>query len=427
MTIHTVQPGESVYGVARKYGVPMERVIADNELTSPDELVVGQTLVIRYPTQTHIVQQGDTLAGIAAQHGMTLTQLYQLNPSLGGMPEITPGQILVLALGQPREGALAVNGYAYPGIDRAVLRKTLPYLTWISVFSYGFTPVGGLLSIPDTEVVELARSYGVAPLLVLTTIGEDGTFSSERAHMLLNNPAAQRALIENLARTMHAKGYAGVNIDFEYIPPADAEAFADFVEHAAERLNSLGFALTVALAPKVSAGQRGLLYEAHDYKALGEEADLSILMTYEWGYSRSAPRAVAPLDQVRRVTDYAKTVISPKKLLMGIPNYGYDWALPFVPGQSVAQSLSNAEAVQRALDNNAMIIYDWTAQAPYYHYWDAGTEHVVWFEDARSVRAKLALAAGQGLRGVSIWTVMQYFPQFFLVLSTLYDIEKVPQ
>ncbi|MGE4548266.1 MAG: glycosyl hydrolase family 18 protein [Intestinibacillus sp.] len=425
MRIHTVQSGDSVYAIARQYNVPMERIISDNELTDPSRLVVGQTLVIRQPTQYHIVEPGESLPSIAAKYGMTTTQLLQLNPALNGLPMISPGQVLIIGLDQMKQGDLAVNAYAYPGIDRDTLRKTLPYLTYLSLFSYGFTPEGDLLSIPDDELIQLARDYGVAPIMVLTTLGEDGTFSPERAHALLNDPAAQTRLIENLARTLQAKGYHGVDFDFEYIPAEDKDAYAEFIQNATNRMNQLGLEVMVSLAPKTSANQPGLLYEAHDYSALGNAANDALIMTYEWGYSRGDPQPVAPINKVRQVIDYAKTEIPANKIMMGIPNYGYNWTLPYVPGQSVARSLSNTEAVQEALQNNAAIVYDWTVQSPGYTYWRDRAQHQVWFEDARSMRAKLDLAAEEGLRGVNIWTIMNYFPQLFLVLSSLYNIKKV--
>lgn len=424
MTIHTVQPGESVYSIAQMYRVPMERIISDNELSDPGRLAVGQALVIRYPRQYHVVEPGETLASIATMHGMTANELFQLNPSLRGLPFITPGQSLVLSLTQPKRGTFATNGYAYPNIDRSVLRETLPYLTYLSVFSYGFYPDGTLIDQPDTELITLASDYGTKPLLVLTTLGEDGMFSSARAHALLGDEAAQAALIENLARTMQIKGYAGLDIDFEYVPAEDAARYAEFVRKATERLNALGFETFVALAPKTSDTQRGLLYEAHDYAALGGAANNALLMTYEWGYSRSAPMAVAPLNKVREVVDYAVTRIDSRRMFLGVPNYGYDWTMPFVPGESVARSIGNVAAVDQAIRENARIEFDETAQSPHYEYWHSRIGHEVWFEDARSVQAKLALAAASGLRGVSVWSLMRWFPQLWLVLSSLYHIEK---
>ena len=127
----------------------------------------------------------------------------------------------------------------------------------------------------------MARQYGVLPLLVLTTLGEDGQFSGERAQQLLRDPVARGALIENLAQTIAAQGFAGVDIDFEYIPPEDAAAYADFVRAVRTRLEPSGLTVMVALAPKTSADQPGLLYESHDYAALGAAADDVLLMTYE--------------------------------------------------------------------------------------------------------------------------------------------------
>ena len=102
----------------------------------------------------------------------------------------------------PKLGTFAVNGYAYPNIDLRVLRKTLPYLTYLSVFSYGFDRMGRILPQDADLLTRMARQYGVRPLLVLTTLGEDGQFSGERAHQLFQDQAARGALIENLAQTI---------------------------------------------------------------------------------------------------------------------------------------------------------------------------------------------------------------------------------
>ena len=126
----------------------------------------------------------------------------------------------------------------------------------------------------------------------------------------------------------------------------------------------LGCPVIVALAPKTSAAQRGLLYEAHDYALLGAAANAVFLMTYEWGYAYGPPMAVAPLGQVRAVLDYALTAVAPEKIFMGIPLYGYDWPLPFVSGETRAESLSPVQAVERALRHDIAIQYDAAAQAP---------------------------------------------------------------
>ena len=85
----------------------------------------------------------------------------------------------------------------------------------------------------------------------------------------------------------------------------------------------------------------------------------------------------------------------------------------------------DTQAVEQAIQVGAPIRYDDTAQSPHYNYWRDRAEHEVWFEDARSIRAKLALAGEYRLTGVSIWNIMRYFPQLWLVLNNLYDIEKL--
>ena len=424
MVIHVVQPGDSLYRIAQMYHAPLQLLIQQNELHEPYRLTPGQTIVVPQPVQVHTVRQGETLSGIAAQHNTTVLALLQNNPQLGGGDRIWPGQTLVVSYG-PKLGTFAVNGYAYPNIDQRVLRKTLPYLTYLSVFSYGFDSLGRILPQNAETLTRMARQYGVMPLLVLTTLGEDGQFSGERAQQLLRDPVARGALIENLAQTIAAQGFAGVDIDFEYIPSEDAAAYSDFVRAVRARLEPSGLTVMVALAPKTSADQQGLLYESHDYAALGAAADDVLLMTYEWGYALSEPMAVAPINKVEQVVRFAVSQIPPEKIFMGIPNYGYDWTLPYIKGQSRARSLGNVQAVEQAVQAGAPIRFDAEAQSPHYNYWRERAEHEVWFEDARSIRAKLALAGEYRLRGVSVWNIMRYFPQLWLVLSQLYDIEKL--
>ena len=100
----------------------------------------------------------------------------------------------------------------------------------------------------------------------------------------------------------------------------------------------------MALAPKVSATQTGVLFDGKDFQALGAAANHALLMTYEWGYRYGPPMAVAPLDQVRRVVTYAAGVIPPGKLSLGLANYGYDWPLPYQKGITSAVTIGNVEA-----------------------------------------------------------------------------------
>ena len=402
MTIHVVRAGESLRSVAAQYGVPAELLAGLNGIAEETPLAVGQTLVVRFPSEVHTVSAGETLYGIARRYGLSVRQLHQNNFALGGRSELTVGQPLVLAYTDTPLRTVGVNAYAYPSID------------------------GALVPLDDGRLLAAAGRHRAAALLHLSTLTEEGQFSNERSSALLADEALQEALVQSILQTMREKGFYGLDVDFEYVRPYEREAYAAFVARLRETLAPLGYPVIVALAPKTSAAQRGLLYEAHDYALLGEAANAVFLMTYEWGYTYGPPMAVAPLPQVRAVLDYAVTELDPARVFLGVPLYGYDWPLPFVQGETRAQSVSPVQAVRQAVRLGAEIFYDETAQAPYYAYTDsAGREHIVWFEDARSIEAKLRLVDEYGLQGIGYWSLMRAFPQNWAVLSALYDIETL--
>ncbi|MCM1101448.1 MAG: glycosyl hydrolase family 18 protein [Clostridium sp.] len=372
MQIYVVRPGDNVDAIAETYGVSASRIAQDNQLIYPYELAVGQALLIA---------EGER------------------DPSR----------------------SVSVSGYAYPFISGWVLEQTLPYLSELPVFSYGFTLDGNLLAPywDDEWMIAAALGQGVQPILTLTPFGEDGNFNNNLIHSVVNNPSYAENLIQNLLTLMERKGYRGVDIDFEYILSEDRDAFTEFVRRVAEAMREAGYHTSVALAPKTSADQRGLLYEGKDYGAIGEIADHVLLMTYEWGYTYGPPMAVAPLNQVRRVVEYALTEIPASKIDLGIPNYGYDWPLPYERGATKARTIGNVEAVRIAVAQGAAISFDALAQSPYFRYTDAesGVEHEVWFEDVRSLQAKFDLIKEYALRGCGYWQIMQWFRANWLLLA----------
>ena len=432
MIIYTVQSGDSLYSIARRYNTTPARIMSDNALSSPSTLSVGQSLVILQPTEVYTVRGGDTLYSIAARYGVSVNQLWRNNPQLAGGVSIREGDRLIISLPSPEfDRTVAVTGYAYPFIDRGILTSTLPYLTYLSVFSYGLRPDGTLIPIEDEEIINIARQYGVAPIMMLSSLNEEGLFSNELSSTIFASPELTARVLDELEQTLKQKGYAGVEFDFEYVSEEYAEAYAAFVAAARDRLEPQGLSVFVDLAPKERDDKQGLLYEGHDYSALGAAADRLLLMTYEYGYTYGPPMAVAPVGPVSGVLEYAVTRIPPEKLLLGEPNYGYNWTLPYVEGESRARSLSNVEATELAARMRAAIQYDEVARAPFFNYYErtpeGAVQHEVWFSDPRSVDASLRLIDRYDLGGTGVWSIMRYFPQLWLVLDSLYNIEKVYQ
>ncbi len=432
MIIHTVKPGQTVTMIAREYGVPVSRIVTDNILEDPGKLTVGEDLVIRFPSVTYTVRGGDTLDTIAGEYGVSVNSLYRNNPSLDGVPSIVPGQVLTVVGEEPVfQTPVSLNGYVYPFVDRTVLRRTLPYLSYLSIFTYGISSDGTLISPNgnDEELTGIAGEYGTVPLLMLTSLTDEGKFSNDLVSRILNDNILGDRVIESVLEILESRSYGGIDVDFEYIGAEGKEPYVDFLRRLSERLDGR-FLLFVSLAPKVREDQPGILYEGHDYEAIGKIADKTLVMTYEWGYTFGPPNAVSPKPEVKKVLDYAVSAVSSEKILSGIPNYGYDWPLPYERGITRAKTLTNSEAVRLASDKQAQIIYDEIKAAPFYRYYDRpasfndAVEHVVWFENARSCDALLRLIPEYGLSGAGVWNVMNYFPALWLTANSLFTIQK---
>lgn len=362
--------------------------------------------------EIYVVKSGNNVDQIAQEYGVSVESIIYTNQLIYPY-ELAVGQALLIMQGAEEERQIKwCNGFAYTFISPWVLQQTLPYLTELTVFSYGFTEDGELIppQLDDEWMVNAALATQTVPVLTLTPLGPDGLFNNQLIHSMVNSEAAKEQLVDQLLNTMMKKGYQGLDIDFEYILAEDRDAFTAFVEYTAGRMRENGYRISVDLAPKTSAEQKGLLYEGKDYRALGEIVDSVLLMTYEWGYKYGPNMAVAPLNKVRQVVEYAVTEIDPGKIRLGMANYGYDWPLPFEQGITAATTIGNVEAVRIAIEYGVEIKFDETAQSPYFNYvTEQGISHEVWFEDVRSYSKKFDLIREFGLEGMGYWNLMRYF------------------
>ena len=375
----------------------------------------------------YVVQSGDSIDSIAAAYDIRVDSIIY-NNQLSYPYRLAIGQALLLTAGENTAERTSVvsGGYAYPFIRPFTLTETLPYLTDLFIFSYGFAIDGELVppQLDDTWMIDLARANNTLPILTLTPFGPDGMFSNYLISALVNDPEVQQNLIDNLLQTMEEKNYGGSDIDFEYILAEDRIAFAEFVTRVRMAANAAGYPVSVALAPKTSDDQPGLLYGGKDYRLLGEAANHVLLMTYEWGYTYGPPMAVAPIHKVREVVEYALTRIPAEKINLGIPNYGYDWPLPYEKGVTAARTISNTEAVEIAIANNAVIEFDQVSMSPHFTYEKDGIMHEVWFEDVRSLNEKFALIREYRLRGAGYWQIMNLFRANWLLLADTFYIAR---
>jgi spore germination protein len=469
MFIYVVEPGDSVWKIAESYHVPPETIIEANGLVNPDALVVGEALVIPMEDAVHIVQPGETLWSIARSYGLSVQDLLQ-NNSIVNPDSIYAGQAIyipvlryrvaagdtlwkiarryniseqdlarinditnpnnlavgtVLILPGKSRPAIGVNGYLDVFGQSAVpiVRRYGGYLTYLTPFAYLIQEDGSLQTIDDGPAVQAAKEIGTVPMMAVTNFTSTSR-GENLSSTILNNPTLVETVLDNILTIMRQKGYRGLNVDFENVLPSDREAYNNFLERAATRLHAEGYFLSTALAPKTGPEQAGLLYEAHDYPAHGRIADFVILMTYEWGYRKGPPQAISPIDQIRKVLDYAVTVIPREKIYFGFQIYARDWTLPHKAGQE-AETFSPQEAVMRAARFGAEIQYDFRTESPFFRYTDDnGVQHEVWFEDARSAQAKFNAVKDYNLAGISYWTIGYPFPQNWVLLEDNFLIKR---
>lgn len=423
MFIYTVRPGDNLTTLSRRFGIPANRIAADNALRNPNALAVGQALVIMSDSMRYTLQEGQTLYSVAREFGVPLDMLLAANPDVNPI-SLRPGEVIIIPQSrQPQRRPAVVNGYAYPSISESALNCSLPFLTFLSPFSYSITESGELIAPDADDLIYRAVRSAVMPLMVVTNIF-DGSFSTEVLSLILADPDSRERLMDSIMYELDSKGYYGLNLDMEYISPDDRESYNEFLREISERVHAAGYILVTAVAPKYRADQQGILYESHDYPIQGMYADYVVIMTYEWGYTYSAPMSVQPIEEVRKVLQYATSVIPSEKILMGMPNYGYDWTLPYTRG-TAAQSIGFIAATELAARHNAEIQYDEKSQTPYFNYTENGTRHVVWFDDPRSVDAKLGLVEEFDLAGVSYWTINRCYIPNWLVMQNRFEVVKL--
>lgn len=109
---------------------------------------------------------------------------------------------------------------------------------------------------------------------------------------------------------------------------------------------------------------------------------------------------------------------------MRIPNYGYDFTLPYEKGR-ITPTVGNRSVSESANKYNAVINFDEESMSPYFYYTDeSGLEHTVWFEDVRSIKAKYLIIKKFNLFVSGYWNLMRCFTYDFSFLNNFTFIQR---
>lgn len=428
MIIHVVQQGDTIQSIAEAYGVSVASLIRDNELEFTNNLAIGQALVIVYPELTYTVREDDTLMSIANFHNVTVMQLLQNNPYLSDREYLYPGDTIIISY--TKKGNITTHGNTVPYINKDTLRKTLPYLTYLSVLNYTATDNGEIITYYDeTEIIQTAKEYGVIPLMLLTTLTIQGEANVRTAYELLSNEAYQNSLIENILTILRTKGYYGVNISFEYISISNLQSVENFFSKISNRLNEEGYQVFIIINPRISVVGNEIRYETTDYTVLDKIAQNIIFMDYQWAINNNPPSPISSISNIDVYLNHLLEYILPDNIIVGMATIGYDWELPFSAGISAVYSLTPQRAVDLARTVGAIIQFDEVSQTPFFQYSvnsnGNSVEHIVWFIDARSINALLGLVTKYHLLGTGIWNIMIYNPILWLLINSQYEIDKI--
>jgi spore germination protein YaaH len=242
------------------------------------------------------------------------------------------------------------------------------------------------------------RAEGLPIVPTLANVDAQGNWAYQPVARMIHDPALARRSAAAITALVQRSGYAGIDIDFEDLRGSDRAAFTSYLTQLAAALHAKGKILSVALFAKASNAGYAPRNVAQDYAAIGRVADQVRLMGYDYHWATSPPGPVAPVSWIRDVLRYARAQIPGSKIILGIPFYGYDWS----GGHGVSVTWQQATAL--ASRYQATLHYDTASQAPWFRYTDSsGHQHTVWFEDARSARAKFGLAHSAGIGGVYLW------------------------
>lgn len=425
MTIYVVQPGDTIYSIAEAYKISPETLIRDNGIINYTNLVVGQTIVIVYPQEVYTVVQGDSLYSIAASTGVTPLTLLRNNPQLSDRSYLYPGEQLAIKYNN-NKGRLKTNGYAYHFIDSDILKKTLPYLSFLTIFEYRLSPDGTLTGDEDEPLINMAKLYGVAPIMVLSSYNSMDGSGTASYFTQTNSDEFNRTTFTAIIEKMIEKGYLGVNIYVQKITEETLEVLTANLKAFSAILKEIGFTLMLTLTPEIFELPPGVTYLNVDYSVLAELVDYILLLSYSWGYTYGPPAAVTPVNIVRRNLNYAVTQIPAHKIFLGVPTIGYDWHFTEQAEYAVAYALTSDAAILLASDVGAVIQFDSDAMAPFFTYTSRDNNmevnHIVWFKDARSIDVLFGLIQEYSLSGAAIWNIMHFFNQMWFIINTQYEI-----
>ncbi|MFJ5716773.1 glycosyl hydrolase family 18 protein [Neobacillus sp. NPDC093127] len=403
--IHEVKSGDSLTKISKQYKIDSDELAKLNGLAKNSQLVLGQAMLI--PGSTYIVQAGDSIWAIANRHAISEETLMQQNQLKSRV--IVPGQ--KLSIPRPPKMNVWTGTYFVPkdkNTNAWMLNNYKKTLSSIFVFEYRSDEQGNIIETPENQAHKIAWKENLSPYATITNLSEKG-FDPNLTHRLISTPWLRKKLVNNIYSLLDSHDYKGIVVDFEQVKTQDRDNLNLFIKELAAKLHPTGMEVMMAVPPK--EGDRVPFYStAYDYRTLGKYLDKMFLMTYDWHWPGGPSGPIAPIDRVKATLDYAVSVVDRSKLMLGIPQYAYDWVIG--SNKRSGSAYSTQHAIDLYTGYQSPVHYDENAAAPSFRYVDnKGNSHEVWFEDPRSLLVKLRVIRQYGLAGMGCWHLGLTMPQ----------------
>ncbi len=249
------------------------------------------------------------------------------------------------------------------------------------------------------------------------------------AEMILSKETLRNSVVTSIVNALNDNAYKipfnGVVIDFEALKGEEnADLLNAFLRQLDLELEKANLKLLVAVHPLGKTG--GVYFDGYDFKTIGRYADKVILMAHDYYPKRltlaemSSGYTVTPLSPINEIyyaleaiTNPVTGVESSEKVLLQLSMDTVQWKLidnviinsvPYHP---------TYQAIAKRIENGATVEYSTNLQSPTITFSEDsdGSKNVVWYEDARSIQAKIDLAKLFDIGGLSVWrlgTIPEY-------------------
>ncbi|MED4228249.1 glycosyl hydrolase family 18 protein [Neobacillus cucumis] len=421
MTVHVVRTGEDLWSISKQYNVSLSSIVHANGLSSTTSIIPDLALYIpdnTLPVRAYRIKAGDYPWILAQQFNSSLSLINTANPDID-LNHLQIGQVINIPSSIKLD--MRTLGFLVPSAEAttlSIIESIASQLSYLAIVNYSFTNEGfAYMVTDDATLIAKCNQENITPLLMIRNFTNQG-FSAELAGGVLGNSTYRGNLIASIVNLTTQRGYRGVSLDFEFIPPGNRQDFNVFLRELKDQLGEL--LLHVNVHAKTADLPTNRIVGAYDYAAIGSTADLVAVMTIDYGYPGGPPAPISPIEWVEKVIVYALSKLNPEKLLIAMALYGYDK----VVNTNETQGLSVLAAQNQAILNRVSIQYDDSAKSPWYRYMSGITEHVVWFEDIRSYIEKYKLIDIYHLVGTTFWQISLPAPQNWAYVSQYASIVK---